>query len=122
MLDQLVQNGGIDLSGIQKFCRFCREPKLFYVIILPVGNIRFSKKEVCGHFKILGDPDDVTVTKILCATLEISAEGTVRKTDLFCEFGLGDLSVFDEILDTLPGIAGKISVGHKLLLLHFSSL
>ena len=29
---------------------------------------------------------------------------------------LGDLSAFDEILDTLPGIAGKIGVGHGSLL------
>lgn len=30
--------------------------------------------------------------------------------------GLGDLSVFYEVLDTLPGIAGKVGVGHGSLL------
>ena len=52
-------------------------------------------------------------------TLQISAEGTVRKTDFFGKIGPVYLSAFDEVLDTLPGIAGKISIRHSDL--HHSS-
>ncbi len=56
------------------------------------------------------DLGNETVTQILYPPLKIAAEGTVREADLFGRFVLGDLPAFDEILDTLPCIAGKVSV------------
>ena len=47
MFDQLVQNGSVHLPCIQEFCCRRRESKLLYIIILPVRNIRFTKKEIC---------------------------------------------------------------------------
>ena len=64
------------------------------------------------RIKVFGDPDDETIAQVRCPPLEIPAEGAVRKADLFGKFGLGDLPVFDKVLDTLSGIAGEISVGH----------
>ena len=85
-------------------------------------NVRFPKKEVRRHIKIIGDPDDEPIAQILSAVLKIPVEGTVRKTDLFGKFGLGNLPVFDEILDVLPCIAGEVSVRHSELLHHNSSI
>lgn len=51
-------------------------PKFLYIIILPVRNIRFAKKEVRRHIKVFGDPDDETIAQVRCPPLEIPAEGT----------------------------------------------
>jgi hypothetical protein len=69
-------------------------------------------EEVRRHIKVFDDPDDEAISQVRCPPLKIPAESTVGKTDFFSKFGLGDLPVFDKVLDTLPGIAGKVSVGH----------
>lgn len=77
MLDQLIQYGCIDLPRIQEFCCLRREPKLLNIIILPIWDIRFTKKEVRRHIKVFGDPDDETIAQVRCPPLEIPAEGGV---------------------------------------------
>jgi hypothetical protein len=89
---------------------------------VPVQEQQLRKTGMFDQLVQNGRIDPSGVKKLCGFFLKIPAEGTIRKTDLFGKFGLGDPPVFDKVLDTLPGIAGKVSAVHRNLLHHNSSI
>ena len=66
------------------------------------------------YLKQFRNTDDVSVAKHFGFSLQVTTQGTLGNADFVCQFSLRNFSVFYQILDALPRIAGKVGVAHML--------
>ena len=71
-------------------------------------DVCFAQQEVCRYLKQFRNTDDVSVAKHFGFSLQVTTQGTLGNVDLVCQFSLRNFSVFYQLLDALPRIAGKI--------------